>query len=165
MCLTSVLPAKISRLTYLCKHILKICPVVFVQYAVVDGFPYMGLLYAFASVKVGYGACHFQYAVIGAGRQTVAGDGLFQKGGAFCIQTAVLANHLGGHLGVAVDGGTRKALLLYEPRLYDAFADCLTGFAGLLLVEHLKGNGLYITLYIYSIQQRTTDTSFVALYL
>lgn len=83
----------------------------------------------FASGKVGNGACHFQNAVVGPGRQGELLHRHAQEVDAFFVWFGKLVNHSLCHLRIAVDAFEfLESGCLNFPCLDDAFANFGTRF-------------------------------------
>ena len=118
-----------------------------VEGAVGDGFADVAGEDVGAGVEVGDGAGYAEDAVVGAGRHVVAVHGGAEKAHGIVIEGTVLAQHLTGHLGVAVDAGSVfEALGLDGAGGDDTLADSGGGFAGRALAELVERYGLYLAL-------------------
>ena len=134
-----------------------------VEGAVGDGFADVAGEDVGAGVEVGDGAGYADDAVVGAGRHVVAVHGCAEKAHGIVIDGTVAAQHLAGHLCVAVDAGSVfEAFGLDGAGGDNALADGGGGLAGRALAELVERYGLYLALYIYAVKQWTADLVKVA---
>ena len=133
-----------------------------IEGAVRDGFADVAGEDVGAGMEVGDGAGYAEDAVVGAGRHVVAVHGGAEKAHGIVIEGTVLAQHLTGHLGVAVDAGdVFEAFGLDGAGGDDTLADGGGGLAGRTLAELVERYGLYLALYIDAVEQRAGDAVFV----
>ena len=126
-----------------------------------------------AAFEVGNGAGHLQDAAIGTGGELQAFHGHTEHIEAGGIGFCKLVEHALGHLGIAVDdphpgpsrGEGAEASLLDLPGLDDPLADLRAGLSRLHFAQGGKRHGLYLTMDINTVQQRTTNLVHVPLYL
>ena len=104
------------------------------------------------SIKVGYGARHFQNTIVGTGRQAVHIHSHLQLLFSGGIEFAILANHRSSHLGIAMNVRATEALCLDHSCLQHPFADCRRRLAISLAPEVIKGDRFNMTLDIYSVE-------------
>ena len=128
-------------------------PVASIKVAVTYGFGNMVALYAFTSIQVGNGAGNLQDTAVGAGGKLQTFHGHAQKFAALGIKSAVFAQMLLCHLGIAVyalNGG--ETLSLDVTGTQDTFADYRTGFSWCCRRDFLEGEWQNLTLYVYAVK-------------
>ena len=141
-------------------------PVAAVQIPVSDGFGDVHRFYLLRASEVGDGASHLEDAAVGTGGELQALHGHAEHVERLGIGLGKLAEHLFGHLGIAVDALVGlEALLLNLTRSYHPLTDGGRGFAWLHLRELGKGNRLNLALNVDAVEEGTRDLVHIALYL
>lgn len=99
-------------------------PVFPVEVPVADGFSEVVGAYLFTAFQVGDGAGHFQYAVVGTGREVEAFHGIFQQCQSLCVGAGVAVQQPATHLGIAMNVAfIGISQFLYFPGSDDSFPD------------------------------------------
>lgn len=120
----------------------------------------------FAACQIGYGAAHFQYAVIRTCTQIQAGHGGFQQCLPCLIDFAHLQYFVAGQLRIAVHTiPILVSVLLQKSGIYNPFAHISAAFvvsgSG---CEFIKTYRRYFYMYVNSIQQRTAYFAQIPVY-
>ena len=117
-------------------------------------------LNSFATGQIGYGACHFQYAVVGACRQIHARHGGFQQLLSGLIDGTIFAQHFRRHLRIAIDAFVvAEARSLNAPRRDDTFANDGTRFGRCHFGEFIERHRHYFDVHVDAVEQRSADAT------
>ena len=127
-----------------------------VEGAVAYGFAHVVGKNGFGGVEVGYGAGHFEDAVVGAGAHVEARHGVAQYCEAFGVEGAMGAEHARGHLSVAIHARlSGKATGLTLAGCDHAGPYGCARFAGRCRGYLVEAHGEYLHLQVYAVEQRT----------
>ncbi len=110
------------------------------------------------TVEIGDGACHFQDAVVGAGRQAQPLHGIPEQFLTGFSHPADLPGEFGGHMGIAVNSlFVLESFFLDQTGSNDPVADGLTYLGYTFLVQLLERNGDDLHVQIDAVEQRSAD--------
>jgi hypothetical protein len=135
--------------------------ILFVHAPVLHGFGDVRGLDVLIASQIGDGACDLEDAMVGARRQTEAGDGLTQQGFALCIGRAVAVDLGDGKLRVGFVLSRELAL----PRGFHASLYGRAGFAVGLLEQVFLRHGGDFDLDVDAIQQWAGDLAAITRHL
>ena len=119
-----------------------------------------------AAFEVGYGACHFEDAVVGTGREVEFLHGIAQQCHGLVVELYILLQKRCVHLCVAMHSfDVLVAFHLYAARIYHSLADGRAGFAFGSFGYVFKGDALYLYLYVDAVHERAAYLVHVAVHL
>lgn len=128
--------------------------------AILDCFGDVDLADHFYAAKVGNGACHFQYAMVGARRPVQSRHRRTQQLLGSRVRPAMTVDFRGGEGAI----GLALALQLARKSLFHACGDCLRSFAGSLFQQVFLRQRGHLDLQVDAIQQRPGDAILVTRY-